>query len=238
MSEITTFLDVLNKHNNQTITVETTSVKKLEVLPLSFKQQKSLISNGLDGIIGAIQFIKNLNTVILTNSDNADLKVFDRVPIALALRQELSDKTITIDDVEVTIDELVENFVPYTGVKELLLKQEDYEILLESPTLEIENHYLSLCLNDLRSRNDDNLGKNVSVILSHEIPKFIKSFKFNDTELLMSSLGLSDRVKILDTLSAKVTNEITDFILKFREYEEKLLTVKGVTIDLDANFFE
>ena len=101
------FLDVLDSDDAKPLSVVISSKKKITIKPLSFKQQKALVTSGLDGISGVMSFIKTLNDIILFNSEETDLKIFDRVPIILALRKELSSKKLTQDEVEVDVDDLI-----------------------------------------------------------------------------------------------------------------------------------
>jgi hypothetical protein len=78
----------------------------------------------------------------------------------------------------------------------------------------------------------------VSLILSYEIPKFIESITFGENIIKFDEIPISEKTKIMDKLPANVTNSITEYILKIREYDEMLLTHTGVTVDIDSSFFE
>jgi hypothetical protein len=54
----------------------------------------------------------------------------------------------------------------------------------------------------------------------------------------MYSLPSDERNKIINALPATMTNKITEFIVNVREYDEKLLTVDDIVIDIDYTFFE
>ena len=236
---IADFIDILDSQVSKKIKVKVSSHKdNIELIPLSFKQQKSLISPSVDGISGIMTFIKNLNDVILTNSNKDDLKIYDRIPIVLALRKELSSKKIVKDDVEIDIDDLIKNYKKFDLKEDQEIITDDYKIILKIPSLKYENKKLSMCIEDLKKVDNDNIGKNLSLILSYEIPKFIDSIHFNDNIIKMDELSISDEKKIMDNLPANVTNQITDYILSVRNYDEELLTINGLTVDLDSSLFE
>jgi hypothetical protein len=237
-TQLQDFLDVLDVESKKQLKVTISSKKEITVSPLSFKQQKSLITTGMDGMAGVMLFIKNLNDIIIFNSSNDELKIYDRVPIVLALRKELSSKNIKVDDVEINVDDLLSQFKKFDLDEKVNIDGGDYIINLKVPTLKQENKVLSICIEELKKLDIDNIGKNISLILSYEIPKFVESISFNDKLIKFEDLSISEKTKILDNLPANITNKITDYILKIREYDEALLTINGITVDIDSAFFE
>lgn len=238
MSQLQEFLDVLETSEKKTVKVNVSSRKTVSLKPLSFKQQKSLVTTSLNGVGGIMSFIKNLNDVIIQNTGEQGLKIYDKVPIILAMRKELSPKKISVGDIDIDINDLISNFKKFEVSEDVVVEGVGYSIKLIIPTLEQENRLLSTCVEDLKKIDSDNIGKNVSLILSYEVPKFMETISFGSTFIKMDEISISDRTKIMDNLPANVTNKITDYILKVREYDDTLLTVNGVTIDINSNFFE
>lgn len=239
MSNIHDFLEVLETESKSTLKVDISSKDKpIDVVPLSFKQQKLLITSGMNGIVGIMSFIKNLNEIIIENTGLDDLKIYDRIPIILALRKKISSKKLKKEDVEVDIEEFFKQFKKYPLEQETIVKGNKFEIYLKVPTLKEENKYISTCIEDLKKVDEQNIGKNVSLILSYEIPKFIDKIKFEDNIIKMSDLTSGEKNKLIDNIPADITNEITDYILSVREYDEQLLTYNGVSFEIDYSFFE
>jgi hypothetical protein len=232
------FLEVLDSSDPKLLNIKISSKKNVSVSPLTFKQQKSLITTGMDGFGGVMVFIKTLNDIILHNSNETDLKIYDRIPIVLALRQDLTSKKIIKDDIEIDVFDLISQFKKFELDESLVIDGDGYSITLKIPTLAQENKLLSTCIEDIKKINDNDIGKNISTILTYEIPKFIDSISFRDNTIVMDNISMSDKIKIMDNLPANITNKITDFILKIREYDEFLLTYNGVTVDIDSSFFE
>lgn len=238
-TEFLEFLDILDEENKSNLKVEVSSkTKPINVIPLTFKQQKALVTSGMNGIVGTMSFIKNLNEIILTNSKEKDLKIYDRIPLVLAFRKHLSPKKLTKEDVEIDVDSLISQFVKFDIDESQEVEGNGFTVRLKIPTLVEENKFLSNCIEDLKKIDNDNLGKNVSLILSYEIPKFIESITFGDKSIQMDSLTIGERNKIIDNLPADITNKVTDFILSIREYDEKLLTFDGTLFEIDYSFFE
>jgi hypothetical protein len=239
MSNITDFLEVLENEGNSTILVEVSSKKNpIKVKPLSFKQQKTLITSGMNGVVGIMSFMRNLNEIIMNNSELNDLKIYDRIPIILHLRKQISNKKLQKDDVEVSVDQFIDNLKKFDLDESKTIDGKNFTVNLKIPTLKEENSYLAVCIEELKKIDEQNVGKNVSLILSYEIPKFIESIHFGDKTLSMSELTFSEKTKLMDNVPADITNQITDFILKIREFDESLLSHEGTYFDIDYSFFE
>lgn len=234
-NKIDDFLNILNSETSTNIQVNTSTTDNLTIHPLTFKQQKELITSGVNGLEGVMTFVKSLNDIILSNSGTDKLKIYDRIPIALALRKALSDKKLVSGDVEVGIDEVISKFKKFDLDETEVIDCGDYQIHLRIPTLKEENKILVSCIDDLKSNTD--LSKNISLILTHEIPKFIEKISFGSKNVIFDSLTNVERKKLMDRLPAKVTNSISEFIVKVREYDDQLLTVNETTFAIDSTFF-
>lgn len=237
MSELKDFLSILESEPLKKIEV-TTTTKTVALSPLTFKQQKSLVTSGMDGIVGVMTFIKNLNEIIVSNTGEDDLKIYDRIPLALSLRKSMSPKPLVSGESSVGVETLLSNIKPFTNANDFSIDGGEFKINLRIPTILEENRILSFCIDELKKISSDNYSKNISTILSYEITKFIKSFQFGDNQIQMDSLSLGDRQKVMDNLPANITNQVTEFIVKIREYDEFILTHDGITYEVDSNLFE
>ena len=231
-SDFLTFLE-----DDKTIKVSTTT-KKVNLKPLSFKQQKSLVTASLDGIAGVMSFIRNLNTIILENTGESELSVVDRIPLTLQLKKSLGESKIEKDEKVILVDDLIALYTPYDGKTEEVVEGVGYSVNLKIPSIKKENKDLFHCIDILKKNTDEKVGDNVGVILSQEILKFIDNVTFGEKTINFDTLSVIDKGKILDKFPADITNKISDFIFKVKEYDEQLLTIDGVTIDIDSTFFE
>ena len=232
------FLDLLDEKYSKKIKVDISSKKTIELSPLNFKQQKQLITSGLNGLVGVMQFVKNLNEIILNNSAESELRIYDRIPIILALRKNLYNKPIQIGEISIEIDDVIKNFEKYEGPHVRSIEGIGYVVNLKIPTLMEENKFITGCIEEIKKNNMDDIGNNASIIISYEIPKFIESISYGDRVIDMYNLASNDRNKIINALPATITNDITEFIIDVREYDEKILTVDDTIIDIDYTFFE
>lgn len=232
------FLEILNSEEESFLQAHISNGETVKLKPLSFKQQKKLLTSGLDKISGILNFIKNLNEIILENSDTDNIKIYNRVPILLALRKELSSKNLEKDGVEVSVDELISNHKDFDLDENETIDLSTYSINLRVPTLEEENLILKDCIENLEKTQDSDTIGSLAIILSYEIPKFIESITYGEKIIYIKDLSSTDRQKVVDNLSANVTNQITEFISRIRNYDESLLKHGNVVFDIDSSFFE
>ncbi len=237
-TEFNEFLDILKKDNERSLSVDVNSKKSVKIQPLSFKQQKELVTSGMNGPKGIIQFLKTLNSIIIENTGDDTLKIYDRVPIILELKGNITSDPIEVGEAKVFIEDLKKQYKPFEGKTTDTIEGDGFQIVLDVPTLKQENRHLSTCLDRLRGVSDENVASIVSTIVSFEIPKFIKEIKFGESVIAFDSLGLTEQTSVVDKLPANITNKINEFILKVREYDESILTVDENTIIIDHSFFE
>lgn len=236
-SQLDDFLDILKQQTTPLADVKVNG-KDISILPLSFQQQKALVTTGLDGLVGVISFIYQLNSAIHASTGDTTLKVTDRVPIILHLRNLLSDKPIEVEDVKVDVKDLIANISDYTAYYDWRIQTDQYTVILEIPTLARENKFLLECIKELKPLQESGLGDNISVMLSYEIPKFIKAIEFGENVIDFDKINLKEQIKIANNLPASITSQISDFIKNVSDYDEKLLTIDGVTVELDSSLFE
>ena len=104
------FLKKLEKINKDAIKIYVPSIKKsIETTPLTLKQQKDLISSALDGLRGALNFNKTLNDIIIKNTGNKDLKIYDKFPFIINLRRQSLGNKVKIDKKIIDLDDVISN---------------------------------------------------------------------------------------------------------------------------------
>lgn len=231
------FLAVLETQNEKIEKIDLFD-EKVELKPLSFKQQKTLITSGLNGVVGVLSFLKILNDILIENTGNQNLKVYHKIPLVLHLRKCISDSELVRNDVTIKIDDIIKNVKPFKENQSAIVEGDGFSINLKVPTLKEENRIISACVEELKKSTSDDVGKHVSLIMSYELPKFIESISFGSETLVFSELSMNDKSRIIDNLPADITANISNFISLVRQYEEDIMTVNGVTIDIDSSFFE
>ena len=162
--------------------------KDVNATQINLKQQKDIISTAVNGVVGALQFTKAVNDVIVDNVDGDNFYTFDRVPVLLALRQQSLGSSIKDSkDNIVSIDDFVSKA---KDTPKFELKKEvsidSIKVKLKLPTLKEENVILKRCISEIENLKSDSLSDAMGLIYIFEIVKVIESV----------SVGEEDRIFI------------------------------------------
>lgn len=236
-TSIKSFLSILETQSQQFKKIDLFDTE-VELRPLSFKQQKLLITSGLNGVAGVLSFLKILNDILIENTGNDDLKVYHKIPLVLHLKNAISAVDLVRNDTVIKMEDIIKNIKPFNHKDTAVVEGNGFSINLKIPTLKDENKIISACIEEIRKTTVDDISKNVSLIMSYELPKFIESITFGTETLIFKDLSMNERSKIIDNLPADVTTNISNFISIVRQYEEDIMTVDGITVDIDSSFFE
>lgn len=236
-TSVKSFLSILESSVDKSTKIDLFDCE-VDLLPLSFKQQKTLFTSGLNGVVGILSFVKILNDILIENTGNQDLKVYHKIPLVLNLKKTIGSPDIVKGEKVIKIDDVIKNIKKFEHPQSTIIECDGFSIHLKAPTLKEENKIISACIEDVKRNSEDDISKNVSLIMSYELPKFVDSITFGDQIIAFKELSSSDRFKIIDNLPATATTKITEFISIIRKYEEEIMTIDGVTIDIDSAFFE
>jgi hypothetical protein len=236
-TSIKSFLSILETQSQQFKKIDLFDTE-VELRPLSFKQQKLLITSGLNGVAGVLSFLKILNDILIENTGDEDLKVYHKIPLVLHLKNAISNADLVRNDTVIKINDIIKNIKPFNHKDTAVVEGNGFSINLKIPTLKDENKIISACIEEIRKTTVDDISKNVSLIMSYELPKFIESITFGTETLIFKDLSMNERSKIIDNLPADVTANISNFISIVRQYEEDIMTIDGITVDIDSSFFE
>jgi hypothetical protein len=236
-TSIKSFLSILETQSQQFKKIDLFDTE-VELRPLSFKQQKLLITSGLNGVAGVLSFLKILNDILIENTGDNDLKVYHKIPLVLHLKNAISNVDLVRNDTVIKMEDIIKNIKPFNHKDTAVVEGNGFSINLKIPTLKDENKIISACIEEIRKTTVDDISKNVSLIMSYELPKFIESITFGTETLIFKDLTMNERSKIIDNLPADVTANISNFISIVRQYEEDIMTVDGITVDIDSSFFE
>lgn len=236
-TSIKSFLSILETQSQQFKKIDLFDTE-VELRPLSFKQQKLLITSGLNGVAGVLSFLKILNDILIENTGDNDLKVYHKIPLVIHLKNAISNVDLVRNDTVIKMEDIIKNIKPFNHKDTAVVEGNGFSINLKIPTLKDENKIISACIEEIRKTTVDDISKNVSLIMSYELPKFIESITFGTETLIFKDLTMNERSKIIDNLPADVTANISNFISIVRQYEEDIMTVDGITVDIDSSFFE
>lgn len=236
------FLDSIQDLKSKKFKVPQISAgKDILCKPLTFKQQKDLISTIADGTVGVLKFQKNINDIIMENLEKDDVLMGDKIPIILNIRANSIGTKIKIDDDIADISSSVDksNYLKFPTPPSI-----DGEIIVKLgiPTLKEENKIITYSIELMKKSGGNDTGKNIGNIYTFEIIKFIESVKFGDNELVFSEIPVKDRVTIVDNLPLTVNKKIIKYIESFKEVENDILKVdvggEQKSFDIDVSFFD
>jgi len=236
------FLDKIQEIKEKKIKVEVLSTgKEIDSTPLSFKQQKDLISTIADGTIGTLRFQKIINQIIIDNTGDSLLRVTDKLPIILKLRSESIGKDVKIGDEKVDLDKIIAKILKSKKIKQSETISGDIKVNLEVPLLTQENAIIQATIDAIKKDGDD-MGKNIGSAYTYEIVKYIREIEFDGGSIIFIDIPIKDRVKIVDNLPISINQKVIDFIQNINKIEKEWLTVDingdKKTLDIDVSLFD
>jgi hypothetical protein len=87
------------------------------------------------------------------------------------------------------------------------------------------------------STEDKKVKDSINILLTYEIIKFVKTVKIGELVLNFETLNLHEKKNIIENLPLMLNNKIVDYISKYKEYEQSLLTFDdGTKLTIDASF--
>jgi len=207
---------------------------------INLKQQKDIISTAVNGVLGALQFSKAVNELIIENVDSDNMFTFDRIPALLALRVEsLGDKIKLENGDVVSLKDSLERAkdVPsFNLVKEV--KIDSIKVKLRIPSLQEENIILKRCIQEIDKLKSENLSEAMGLIYIFELIKTIKSVEVEEEVVDFNELKVVDRVKIVEQLPLELYDDITSFLSPIVKFEENILTVNESIIPIDTSLLD
>ena len=234
------FLKKLEKINKDTIKIYVPSIKKsIETTPLTLKQQKDLISSALDGLRGALNFSKTLNDIIIKNTGNKDLKIYDKFPFIINLRKQSLGNKVKVDKKIVNLDDVINNIktIPFKIKDEHVVTLKTLAVHLKVPTLTEESIITSKGEQDINPK-DDVTKEGIGTLYMLEIIKYIDKLVIEDEEIDFNKIRINDRIKLIEELPLVMYNELADYIDTINQYLNDILTVDETVISIDARFFD
>lgn len=235
------FLNKLDTLSEKKVKVHLPSRNQtIETKVLNIKQQKDLISSVLDGVKGSIDFARTLNKIIIENTGDNNLKMYDKIPFIIAMRKATLGSTYTTGNTTIDLARIINNIktIPFNIADEKSVTIDTLTINLHVPTLAQENILLTRCEQEIDNLDSENLKESVGLMYIFEIVKHIKSVEIEGSTLLFDDIRISDRIKVVEKMPLSVYTEVSSFIEDITKYQSDLLTVDDFEISLDSTFFD
>lgn len=241
MSDIKQFIQQLETINDGEIIdiIVPSTKKKAKFRAFSVKQHKEIIKTVMEGFDGSIKSPVTLNNIIKENSVDKTLefKLYDRNYILTQLRRSSIGQTVKINDSEYNLDSLPKFVYEYDGDPSIEYK--NIFIELDIPTLDKDTSITEKSILEFAklSTEEKKVKDSINILLTYEIIKFVKTVKIGELVLNFETLNLHEKKNIIENLPLMLNNKIVDYISKYKEYEQSLLTFDdGTKLTIDASF--
>lgn len=241
MSDIKQFIQQLETINDgEVIEIAIPSLKKKgRFRALTVKQHKDIIKTVMEGFDGSIKTPVTFNNILKENSldKNIDLKLYDRNHILVELRKATIGEKVKIGDNTYNLNDLPKFTYDYDAEPQIEYK--NIAVELEIPNLEKDTHITEKSMFEFSklSTEEKKVKDSINILLTFEIIKFVKQVKIGELVISFDKLSLHEKKSIVDTLPLKLNNDIVDYISKYKEYEQSLLTfADGTKLTIDASF--
>ena len=207
-----------------------------EFKPITVKQQKELIKQSLNGLVGTLKLTTLFNKIIKENNvEGFDVPISDRNAILAQLRVHSLGRVAY--DSKGEKQTLASNFLlPFND--DLIEEIEDsgIKVTIIIPSLEVDNAYFNNIIKSIE-QNINGIKPDDIVIKTYiaEISKFINTIEFNGVVYDNSGVLPDEVVELLPTT---LINKITDSVKKIKEFDNSFITFENGDIAvLNARFF-
>ena len=242
----------LNQQQVQDIYVPSID-KEISFNPLSIKQQKAILSSGVDVDIESMSFSNTMNDIIKENCLNKAVKILavDRPLILLQLRQKSLGNILKItdtNDTEYRID--LDKHINRVRNRQINItnnfKVESNNITVScvAPDLDTDTKYNKQFTRSVKKSNNSKLKLNdvIGDIYVFEMIKYVESVTaMEDTFVVDDKVQVSNLVNLFESLPIGISSELAEAIKTSREIENASVTCdelpEDLNIPIDASIF-
>jgi hypothetical protein len=237
----------LNKQQIQSIYVPSIG-DVVNFKPLTVKQQKGILSSGVDTEVENLSFSNTINNIINENclQGKQMIRITDRPAIVLQLRQKALGNTLkfTSDGKEYTVD--IDERI--TLLKENPPKETTFEVTIENlkirgatPDLKKDGKYNAQFTNTVKSGKRGSsirLTDVIGDIYIHEMVKYVNDIEIGDQSININEISVVQAIEIFESLPMSASLKVSEKIKDLRNSENATLDVEDdVQIPFDASLF-
>lgn len=240
-------LDDLNKQSSLEIFVPSLN-RTVKFKALNLKQQKDLLKSSIEETLTKLSFATSFYNIlqesIVDKININDLYIFDRTAIAIALRALSLDSKYTTDNEEYNLLDKVKEIpaiILQPNSIEGVIETPNLIIALEVPKLGVDRDISNIVLSKFRASKIDDVKTIIGELFINEIIKFVKTVTFKtETEeniIDFSTIKNDSKLAIVEKFQTTITNQILDFIKKYRDIEDQYTKIGDSSIEVDGSFF-
>lgn len=236
---ITSLLTKINSIENSVDVFIPSLNKTVKSKPLNLKQQKDIISCVGDGVSGLVSFERILNNIVTDNTGLADLKVYDKLPVIVALRVSALGNTYKTPEGSIDITDAVKKLSKFKlkSKVEETFTYEGISVEVAIPTLEHDAEIIKKLELEIKKNSELN-SKNISSIYTYELIKHIKSVSVGENTVLFNDLKVVEKNQVVDSIPLPLNKQLIKFIESYREELADLFTSNNTRLELGPGFFE
>lgn len=247
--EILASVAELNKQQIVQVYVPTLG-EEISFKPLSVKQQKSILSSGVDSEVENLSFSNATNQLILDNclSKKDRITTLDRPSIIYQLRANSLGNVYKItsgdEQIEIDIASHIKKVKSIDVPEDLTFKTtvDSLEIRGCVPTLKTDTtfnvEFTKAAKNIRMSKRGLTMVDIIGDIYIYEMAKFITHIQLNDNEIDLLKVPPAQVVTVFENLPMTASIKISEQIKKLREIETKSTTyADDIQIPFDASLF-
>lgn len=244
-------IDALNDKSSVNVYVPSID-KEIPFAPMSVKQQKDLMSSGVDTNVENLSFMNMINTIIKDNCKHPGVKVLlcDKPIVILQLRLNAVGSDLKIEheqqtysiDLKEHIDDILNRYKITSKTFEV--EHDTIKITGRIPDIDIDTKYNHVFTNTVKKDNKTKVKITdiVGNIYVSELVKYIDTVSIEDNHVsLEDGVSPGDMIKIFESLPLQVSNKLANEVKKMREYENNCLNPQGTpaeaSISIDAGLF-
>lgn len=222
---------------------------------LTSNHLKDLVKTIVDSPLTQVEFNTTLFKIMQKSSVNdketfLSKNVLDRLLFCIATRAYSLSETFTIvkeDDTKfvvnlATISEKLNKFITEKAesLKDKTQTKNTITVTYGIPSLKVDtqvnNEFYKNKNFDVE--NTDELRKVLGETFITEIAKCLKTASINDKQINFNDLSFNERLKILETLPASLTQQIIEYIEEYKKnLEECLRVTEDVILPVDGSLF-
>ena len=246
-NDILASVNELNKQQIQEIHIPSLN-DTVAFKPLTVKQQKQLLSSGVDIELENLTFSNTINDIITENclSRKDEIKLTDRSLIVYQLRVKAVGPILKFTDdeiqYEIDLDKQLKSITKLdnTPPTKFSVKKDELIINGEVPGLvrdTLYNKQFTTTMKTRRTSEGVKLTDIVGDIYIHEMVKYVTSIDIGGNKMdLDGSLTVPQAIQIFESLPMSVSSDVAEKIKECRDLELKVMNPEDLPEDVQLPF--
>lgn len=228
--------------------------KETPFSPLSVKQQKDILSTGVDASVENLSFMNMMNKIIQDNIKDKKIRILtcDKPLILLQMRRHAVSNTLKIStkhaDYEIDLEKHIEECkrqLEKPLKKTFEVTHGTITLTGKVPDLETDTKYNKHFTRSTKKNaggNKVNITDIIGEIYITELVKYIDTITIGDISVnVAEDVSTKDAIEVFETLPLQVSTKLAATVKELREFESSCLSPadlpSDINITIDAGLF-